>query len=279
MSFFDKLGKTVTNTAHSVVEKTKSSTETIRLNGLINDEEKNINAAYLNMGRKYAELHTADAEPEFQEFLSAIAASQEKIAEYREQIRKTKHLLICQGCGAEIPETVLYCTKCGAENPVGKQLAEERAAREAAERAQREAEAAARQAAAQAPQAPVVQSAVRTAASPAWLARCSAPSAEIPLWLRHLRLHRLRLPLRQNSRFPSRFRLKRLPYLPHRLHRQLLPQKHRRHSPQNRKWLQLRKQRLLLRRLHRQKCRDGFAPTAAIRFRRRIISVPAAVTK
>ena len=86
----------VTNTAHSVVEKTKSSTETIRLNGLINDEEKNINAAYLNMGRKYAELHTADAEPEFQEFLSAIAASQEKIAEYREQIRKTKHLLICQ---------------------------------------------------------------------------------------------------------------------------------------------------------------------------------------
>ena len=154
MSFFDKLGKTVTNTAHSVVEKTKSSTETIRLNGLINDEEKNINAAYLNMGRKYAELHTADAEPEFQEFLSAIAASQEKIAEYREQIRKTKHLLICQDCGAEIPETVLYCTKCGAENPVGKQLAEERAAREAAERAQREAEAAARQAAAQAPQAP-----------------------------------------------------------------------------------------------------------------------------
>ena len=154
MSFFDKLGKTVTNTAHSVVEKTKSSTETIRLNGLINDEEKNINAAYLNMGRKYAELHTADTEPEFQEFLSAIAASQEKIAEYREQIRKTKHLLICQGCGAEIPETVLYCTKCGAENPVGKQLAEERAAREAAERAQREAEAAARQAAAQASQAP-----------------------------------------------------------------------------------------------------------------------------
>ena len=125
----------------------------------------------------------------------------------------------------------------------------------------------------------LVQSAVRTAASPAWLVRCSAPSAEIPLWLRHLRLHRLRLPLRQNSRFPSRFRLKRLPYLPHRLHRQLLPQKHRRHSPQNRKWLQLRKQRLLLRRLHRQKCRDGFAPTAAIRFRRRIISVPAAVTK
>ena len=149
MSFFDKLGKTISDTTHSVVEKTKSSTDTIRLNGLISDEERLINAAYLNMGKKYAELHSGDAEPEFQEFLSAIAASQEKISGYREQIRKNKHLLVCQSCGAEIPETVLFCTKCGAENPVGKRLAEERAAKEAAERAQREAEAAARQAAAQ----------------------------------------------------------------------------------------------------------------------------------
>ena len=147
MSFFDKLGKTITDTTHTVVEKTKSSTDTIRLNGMINDEERTINAAYLNMGKKYAELHEQDAEPAFQEYLDAIAASQQKIEEYREQIRRNKHLLICQGCGAEIPETVLYCTKCGAENPVGKQLAEERAAKEAAERAAREA--AARQAAAQ----------------------------------------------------------------------------------------------------------------------------------
>lgn len=150
MSIFDKLGKTITDTTHTVVEKTKSSTDTIRLNGLINDEERNMNAAYLNIGKKYAELHEKDAEPEFQEYLDAIAACQEKIEEYREQIRKNKHLLICQGCGAEIPETVLFCTKCGAENPVGKQLAEERAAKEAAERAAQQAAQQAQQAAQQA---------------------------------------------------------------------------------------------------------------------------------
>ena len=111
MSFFDKLGKTISDTTHTVVEKTKSSTDTIRLNGLINDEEKNINTAYLNMGKKYAELHTDSAEPEFQEFLDAIAASQRKIEEYREQIRRNKHQLICQSCGAEIPDAVLFCTK------------------------------------------------------------------------------------------------------------------------------------------------------------------------
>ncbi|MFQ9094102.1 MAG: zinc-ribbon domain-containing protein [Ruminococcus sp.] len=148
MSFFDKLGKTISDTTHSVVEKTKSSTDTIRLNGLISDEERLINAAYLNMGKKYAELHSGDAEPEFRNS-SAPSLPARKDQRLSEQIRKNKHLLICQSCGAEIPETVLFCTKCGAENPVGKRLAEERAAKEAAERAQREAEAAARQAAAQ----------------------------------------------------------------------------------------------------------------------------------
>lgn len=149
MSFFNDLGKKITDTTHNVVEKTKTSTDTMRLNGMINDEERNINAAYLNIGKKYVELHADHAEPEFTEFFAAITESQKKISEYRDQIRKNKHLLICQSCGAEIPETVLFCTKCGAENPVGKRLAEERAAQEAAERAAREAAAAQQQAAAQ----------------------------------------------------------------------------------------------------------------------------------
>lgn len=148
MSFFDKLGKTVTDTANSVVEKTKSSTDTIRLNNRISEEERNINAAFLSIGKKYVELHPNDAEAAYSEYLDTIVQSQQKIAEYQEQIRKNKHLLLCKNCGAEIPEAVLFCTKCGTENPVGKQMAEERAAREAAERAAMQQAAAAQQSAA-----------------------------------------------------------------------------------------------------------------------------------
>ena len=148
MSFFDKLGKTVTDTANSVVEKTKSSTDTIRLNNRISEEERKINAAFLSIGKKYVELHPNDAEAAYSEYLDTIVQSQQKIAEYQEQIRKNKHLLLCKNCGAEIPEAVLFCTKCGAENPVGKQMAEERAAREAAERAAMQQAAAAQQSAA-----------------------------------------------------------------------------------------------------------------------------------
>ena len=148
MSFFDKLGKTVTDTANSVVEKTKSSTDTIRLNNRISEEERNINAAFLSIGKKYVELHPNDAEAAYSEYLDTIVQSQQKIAAYQEQIRKNKHLLLCKNCGAEIPEAVLFCTKCGTENPVGKQMAEERAAREAAERAAMQQAAAAQQSAA-----------------------------------------------------------------------------------------------------------------------------------
>lgn len=135
MSFFDKMGKAISDATSTVVEKTKSSTDTIRLNGQINDEERKIQTAYVNIGKKYVELHKLDAEPEFQEELTAIAESQRKITEYQAQIRKNKHMVLCTNCGAEISETLLHCTSCGAENPVGQRLAREREEQAAAQRA------------------------------------------------------------------------------------------------------------------------------------------------
>lgn len=42
MAFFDDLGKKITQTGQGVVQKTKDTAETIKLNGMISDEEKNI---------------------------------------------------------------------------------------------------------------------------------------------------------------------------------------------------------------------------------------------
>lgn len=125
MAFWSDLGKKISDTTQSVVEKTKISTDTMRLNGLISDEERNVQRIYAEIGRKYMELHGADGDPDFAGLMQEYQTSKAKMEEYRSQIRRNKHLLICAGCGAEIPETVLYCTRCGAENPVGKRLAEE----------------------------------------------------------------------------------------------------------------------------------------------------------
>ena len=140
MAFWSALGKKISDTTQSVVEKTKISTDTMRLNGLISDEERNVQRIYAEIGRKYMELHGADGDPDFAGLMQEYQTSKAKMEEYRSQIRRNKHLLNCAGCGAEIPDTVLYCTRCGAENPVGKRLAEEQRQREEAERAAREAD-------------------------------------------------------------------------------------------------------------------------------------------
>ena len=140
MAFWSDLGKKISDTTQSVVEKTKTSTDIMRLNGLISDEERNVQRIYAEIGRKYMELHGADGDPDFAGLMQEYQTSKAKMEEYRSQIRRNKHLLICAGCGAEIPETVLYCTRCGAENPVGKRLAEEQRQREEAERAARDAD-------------------------------------------------------------------------------------------------------------------------------------------
>lgn len=162
MAFWSDLGKKISDTTQSVVEKTKTSTDTMRLNGLISDEERNVQRIYAEIGRKYMELHGADGDPDFAGLMQEYQTSKAKMEEYRSQIRRNKHLLICAGCGAEIPETVLYCTRCGAENPVGKRLAEEQRQREEAERAAREADL---QAAAVPPTEP----------QPEFCARCGQP--------------------------------------------------------------------------------------------------------
>ena len=162
MAFWSDLGKKISDTTQSVVEKTKTSTDTLRLNGLISDEERNVQRIYAEIGRKYMELHGADGDPDFAGLMQEYQTSKAKMEEYRSQIRRNKHLLICAGCGAEIPETVLYCTRCGAENPVGKLLAEEQRQREEAERAAREADL---QAAAVPPTEP----------QPEFCARCGQP--------------------------------------------------------------------------------------------------------
>ena len=162
MAFWSDLGKKISDTTQSVVEKTKISTDTMRLNGLISDEERNVQRIYAEIGRKYMELHGADGDPDFAGLMQEYQTSKAKMEEYRSQIRRNKHILICAGCGAEIPETVLYCTRCGAENPVGKRLAEEQRQREEAERAAREADL---QAAAVPPTEP----------QPEFCARCGQP--------------------------------------------------------------------------------------------------------
>lgn len=127
MALFDDIGRKITQTGQGAVKKVRDATEVSRLKALMTDEEKIINNAYTQIGKKYYELHQAEgAEPEeaYAVWVSYISAAMKKIENYKEEIRNIQSVVKCPGCGAECSYAVPFCGHCGTS------LAEARAAME-----------------------------------------------------------------------------------------------------------------------------------------------------
>lgn len=115
MAFLDKISQA----GQSAVQKTKDMTEIARINSLISDEEKKMNLAYVDIGKKYVSLHRNDSEAEFAAFVKEVVESEEKIAVWRDQILNIRGVRRCPNCGAELKDGVAFCSECGASVPKG----------------------------------------------------------------------------------------------------------------------------------------------------------------
>ena len=115
MAFLDGLGKKITQTSQDVVQKTKDTAEILKINGLISDEEKQIETIYTELGKRYYESHIDSYEQDYAMLISAIKESKEKIATYEEQVKKLKGLVPCPICGADVTYGAPFCSACGAQ--------------------------------------------------------------------------------------------------------------------------------------------------------------------
>lgn len=118
MAFFDELGKRISQTSQGVVQKTKDAAETLKINGLISDEEKRINALFLEIGKAYFEIHADSCEPRFNDMISGIKEAQSKIEMYSEQVKRLKGIVRCPNCGGEVPYGAPFCSSCGSKMSV-----------------------------------------------------------------------------------------------------------------------------------------------------------------
>jgi len=107
MDIFDKIGDKISQTA-----------QVVKISGLIADEEKRINANFLEIGKICFERisENPDAEPEeFAAQINQINDAKAKIADYSEQIKKLKGYIKCEHCGTEIPPDDIFCSGCGSK--------------------------------------------------------------------------------------------------------------------------------------------------------------------
>lgn len=115
MAFFDDLSKKISQATQTTVQKAQEMAEVAKLNSMVNDEEKRIESAYLQIGKTYCELHKDNYEEAFAADMESIVAANAKIAELKKQIQDVKGVVICAKCGAEVATGAAFCSACGGQ--------------------------------------------------------------------------------------------------------------------------------------------------------------------
>lgn len=121
MAFFDNLSRKLTQAGQGALQKTKDIADVARLNSAIADEEKVLNNNYYQIGKLYAQLHSADCEECFSAYIAGINESLKKIEDLKVELQAVKAIAKCPNCGAEVPNTSAFCNACGTAmpNPAG----------------------------------------------------------------------------------------------------------------------------------------------------------------
>lgn len=115
MGIFDDIGKKITQTGQSTVQKAKDFAEVSKLNTQINDEISAMNNYCMQIGRKYYDLYRSNPQDEFAELCGQITASGRKIQVWKEEVQKIKNVRRCPSCNGENDYESKFCRTCGAK--------------------------------------------------------------------------------------------------------------------------------------------------------------------
>ena len=113
MSFFDNLGQKLNDVGQTTIKKTKDLADTAKMNLEISEEERKISNAHEQIGKWYAAKYRMQADPEIQNWMDAIFASEAKIKACRDNLGQIKGKTSCPQCGASIAADAQFCPNCG----------------------------------------------------------------------------------------------------------------------------------------------------------------------
>ena len=90
MDFFDKLGTTISTKGKEVTGKAKDLAEVANLKSQISACESVIKKNYIEIGKKYYEMHASAPEDEYEEQCRAIANAQNAMVDLENKIKEIK---------------------------------------------------------------------------------------------------------------------------------------------------------------------------------------------
>ena len=120
-NFFEKIGKTATETFNCAAEKTNKIAADTKLKIKINECKIKINDLYEEIGKKVYEKHTLNGnleiEDDIDEKLKKIDELAEKVNEYEKNRLELADLKQCINCKNKIDLSAKYCPECGEKQP------------------------------------------------------------------------------------------------------------------------------------------------------------------
>lgn len=118
MSFFDEVGKKITDVGQGTIQKTKNMADVAKLNSQITDEEQKIKSSCEQIGRIYVQKYRHNPDPDLEAYVKAVVLSEQKIAESNHLIQSIKGMVACSKCGAMVDKDAAFCPSCGNAMPV-----------------------------------------------------------------------------------------------------------------------------------------------------------------
>ena len=124
-----KIGKSISEGAASAAKKSGNLVEITKLNMTISGDEDKIKALYTELGEALQNKHERGEEviEELLPICNRIDEIKANIEELRKKIVELKEVVLCPGCGVELPQETLFCPKCGTKQLPPKQKEEEKA--------------------------------------------------------------------------------------------------------------------------------------------------------
>jgi len=117
VSFFDGIGRKLSDAGQKTIKKTKELSDSARLNMLIAEEEKKLDVIYCQIGKLYISLHGDTPENDFDTLITSLREIEDKVNVLKAQLHDLKGLSRCPGCGAEVPMSSAFCSVCGTPMP------------------------------------------------------------------------------------------------------------------------------------------------------------------
>lgn len=118
MSFFDNIGKKISDVGQGVAKQTQNFTESARLNNQISSLKKQMAQVLGQLGQDYYSKHCQDEGCEEWDYIQNVNDLFAQLKQCQADLDRLSQAYRCPACGAVVPSDNRFCSACGA--PVAK---------------------------------------------------------------------------------------------------------------------------------------------------------------